>query len=198
MTDCIAAKEQLRQKMRQMRHEMFPQKEHLDEEMAKQFLESAVYKRCEQLFLFLSLSGEPETRRIIRTALEEGKCVAIPRCIEDHKMVFYQLDREKGPSYQVERGAYGIMEPVTTLPICTPDPKKNALCLVPGLAFDQKGGRLGYGAGYYDRFLAEYPFLLKIGYAASVYIIAKVPTEPTDQCLDGIAHERGIKWTKRI
>ena len=90
------------------------------------------------------------------------------------------------------RGA-GVAEPQETLPVITPQPEQVPLCLVPGLAFDRKGGRLGYGAGYYDRFLAAYPFLLKIGCALTPFLTDCVPTEPTDQRLDGIATESSLE-----
>ena len=83
--------------------------------------------------------------------------------------------------------------PQKTLPVITPQPEQAPLCLVPGLAFDRKGGRLGYGAGYYDRFLAAYPFLLKIGCALTPFLTDCVPTEPTDQRLDGIATESSLE-----
>lgn len=87
----------------------------------------------------------------------------------------------------------GVAEPLETLPVILPDAGQAPLCLVPGLAFDQNGGRLGYGAGYYDRFLRAYPFLRKIGYALSPFVTDCVPTEPTDQRLDGIATEISLE-----
>ena len=94
---------------------------------------------------------------------------------------------------QLLSGSFGVAEPQKTLPVITPQPEPAPLCLVPGLAFDRKGGRLGYGAGYYDRFLAAYPLLLKIGCALTPFLTDCVPTEPTDQRLDGIATESSLE-----
>lgn len=190
MTDLTAAKRQLRQKMRKKRQEMLlSEKEKLDAAMYHQFISSTAYRCCKQLFCFVSLPQEPQTKQILRQALYDGKSVAVPRCLSDHTMQFYRLDPKLAVMEQLEPGTYGVLEPPETLPAMMPDAAHPVLCLVPGLAFDRRGGRLGYGAGYYDRFLAAYPFMQKIGYAASQFVIDDVPMEPTDQRLDGIATE---------
>ena len=108
-------------------------------------------------------------------------------------MAFHLLNREVPLEQQLLSGSFGVAEPQETLPVITPQPEQAPLCLVPGLAFDRKGSRLGYGAGYYDRFLAAYPFLLKIGCALTPFLTDCVPTEPTDQRLDGIATESSLE-----
>lgn len=165
------------------------EKQALDQQMTQQFLSSTLYSACEQLFCFVSLPQEPNTMAILRQALADGKCVAVPRCLPDKTMQFHRLYPDKDITVQLSPGTYGVFEPLEDLPVVTPDEAAHPLCLVPGLAFDRMGGRLGYGAGYYDRFLEKYPFLLKIGYAASIFITDEVPMEPTDQRLDGIATE---------
>lgn len=157
--------------------------------MYLQLIASPVYQVCEQLFCFVSLPDEPQTERILRHGLAHGKQVAVPRCLPKRQMVFQQLSPNRPLSAQLESGTYGVLEPLSDLPPLTPNAEKRTLCLVPGLAFDRKGGRLGYGAGYYDRYLEAYPFLLKIGYAPSAFVVDCVPTEPTDWRLDGIATE---------
>ena len=106
---------------------------------------------------------------------------------------FHRLSPEQPLESQLVSGSFGVAEPLETLPVILPDAGQAPLCLVPGLAFDQNGGRLGYGAGYYDRFLRAYPFLRKIGYALSSFVTDCVPTEPTDQRLDGIATEISLE-----
>lgn len=165
------------------------EKQRLDRQMTAYFLESRAYRMCRQLFCFVSLPQEPNTVDILRQALSDEKCVAVPRCLPDYQMQFHRLDPTRELSEQLVPGTYGVREPHAELPAITPARNAHAICLVPGLAFDRNGGRLGYGAGYYDRFLAAYPWLLKIGYAPSCYILNKVPTDSTDQTLDGIAAE---------
>lgn len=161
--------------------------------MCREFLYSSAYKTCTQLFCFVSLPQEPDTLPILRQAQTDGKCVAVPCCLPDKTMQFHELHPTIDIMEQLKPGTYNVLEPLKTLPLIMPDPKKCVVCLVPGLAFDRRGGRLGYGAGYYDRFLAAYPFMLKIGYAASPFVIAHVPMEPTDQRLDGIATEHPLE-----
>ena len=163
--DQAAAKQALRQEMRSRRKAM-PQAEKASREqrLCRRFLESSLYADCRQLFCF----------------------VALPQA-------FHRLSPEQPLESQLVSGSFGVAEPLETLPVILPDAGQAPLCLVPGLAFDQNGGRLGYGAGYYDRFLRAYPFLRKIGYALSSFVTDCVPTEPTDQRLDGIATEISLE-----
>lgn len=176
--------------MRQQRLALTPEeKADLDSQMCRQFLQSPLYQNCRQLFCFVSLPQEPQTMAILEHALQHGKCVAVPRCLPDHTMQFFALRPEKELAEQLETGTYGVLEPLKDLAVSLPESTGQPLCLVPGLAFDRHGGRLGYGAGYYDRFFARYPHITKIGYAASKFVVADVPMEPTDQRLDGLATE---------
>lgn len=166
--------------------------------MMQNLLQEEAYRNCRQFFCFVSLPGEPDTMELLRQALIDGKETAVPRCLpDDRAMVFHRLSPERDIREQLIPGSYGVLEPPGDLPVAVPTDAPETLCLIPGLAFDEAGGRLGYGAGYYDCFLACYPHMRKIGYAASQYITATVPTEPTDQRLDGIATERGIKWIRK-
>jgi 5-formyltetrahydrofolate cyclo-ligase len=190
VTECAAAKQQLRAEMRQKRKAFSPKKKAaLDEAMFRRIVESPYYKNCVQLFCFVSLEQEPDTRRLLEFSLQCGKEVAVPRCLPQRQMAFHQLSPAKDWKSQLTPGAFGVLEPLSTLPLLLPDRTKPGICLVPGLAFDKTGGRLGYGAGYYDRFLKQYPRLLRLGYGATNYIVEKVPMEDTDQPLDGLASE---------
>ena len=190
----ILCEQALRQEMRRRRKAMPPEEKAAGEQrLCRRFLESSYYRNCRQLFCFVALPQEPETRGILRQALADGKIVAVPRCLPERRMAFHQLNREVPLEQQLLSGSFGVAEPQKTLPVITPQPEQAPLCLVPGLAFDRKGGRLGYGAGYYDRFLAAYPFLLKIGCALTPFLTDCVPTEPTDQRLDGIATESSLE-----
>lgn len=161
--------------------------------MVRQVLESPLYQSCRQLFCFVSLPQEPDTLPILRQALADGIVTAVPRCLPGNQMAFYRLTPDCPIAAQLQPGSFGVWEPRETLPLCQPDPSLQPVCLVPGLAFDRKGGRLGYGGGYYDRFLAAFPFLRKIGYAPAWAVTEEVPAEPTDQSLDGIATETSLE-----
>lgn len=187
-------KKACRQEMRQKRAALSEEeKVELDKKMQGCFLDSKVYQDSQVLFCFVALKGEPETEDIITQGLKDGKLVAVPKCLEEYQMKFYQLTDAEHWQEQLESGTYGVMEPKENLEILIPDEKKNCVCLVPGLAFDRKGGRLGYGAGYYDRWLRKYPFIQKIGFGATRYQLEQVPTEETDFALDGLADEYTVE-----
>ncbi len=190
VTERTAAKQALRDRMRQLRQSTPPEeKAALDAAMAQCFLHSTLYRRCQQLFCFVSLPEEPDTWAVLQTALADGKRVAVPRCLAAHQMQFFRLLPDLPLSAQLAPGTYGVWEPHKDLPLESPEKTAHPLCLVPGLAFDRTGGRLGYGAGYYDRFLAAHAELRTIGYGASKYMVDHVPMTSTDVRLDGVATE---------
>lgn len=110
------------------------------------------YKYCKTLLCYVSTPIEVDTRRIIEQALEHGKQVAVPYCVPNTRnMRFYLINSLN----DLRPGAFSVDEP-------EPDTAKqltdfsNSVCIVPGLCFDKYGYRLGYGKGYYDRFLQNY------------------------------------------
>ncbi len=96
---------------------------------------------------------EIQTDGILHRALAEGKALYLPRCLDDAgQMAFYRVQALE----ELESGSFGVREPSLAAPQYNMDLDGQALCLVPGLCFDNKGYRLGYGKGYYDRFLAKF------------------------------------------
>ena len=124
----------------------------MDAGILRNLLALPEYAACGLLLTYVSVGGEPDTREVIRLALKSGRAVAVPRCYEDRdELAFYRIDSLES----LARGRFGLLEPA-------PDESRllgrapGGLCLLPGLSFDRGGGRLGYGRGFYDRFLAEY------------------------------------------
>ncbi len=116
-------------------------------------LGSAEYARADLLLSYLSFEDEVATRRIVRHALDLGKEVALPRCEGSQEIRWFLVEDLDG----LVRSSLGIEEPDPAL--CTevsPRDLEGALALVPGLAFDREGRRIGYGGGFYDRFLAGF------------------------------------------
>ncbi len=184
-----AEKKRLRQIMREKRNALSAaEKSHLDAKRTERFLKSAIYQNCTALYSFLALPHEPDTWKIVRQALADGKCVFVPRCFPKHYMKFFRLMADISLEEQLVSGSFGVYEPNETCPIATLPPQ-DSVCLVPGLAFDCHGNRLGYGGGYYDRFLATNPQLLRLGFGMTFSLVESVPTEPTDCRLDGIITE---------
>lgn len=144
---------QLRNLSKKYRRQLSPAvKNRLDLELQRRFLQSETYQNCQVLFMFVSKDIEVDTSLIFQTALRDGKSVAVPKC-RSHapEMDFYFVKQ----STDLQEGVYGLLEP---------DPGRCALaadvsegvCLVPGLCFDREGYRIGFGKGYYDRFLTDF------------------------------------------
>ncbi|MCD7959286.1 MAG: 5-formyltetrahydrofolate cyclo-ligase [Ruminococcus sp.] len=189
MTDATT-KQMLRNTARQARMLLTPsERQKLDESRTEQFCNNNLYRNCEELFCYVSLPQEPDTWNILRRTLSDSIPVAVPRCIANHKMQFYQLQYNIPIEKQLTIGTYHIAEPSEMLPSLTPSENKRCICLIPGLAFDLQGGRLGYGGGYYDRFLQTYPFIKKLGVTAQRFLIDKIPMERTDVPMDGLVLE---------
>ena len=112
-------------------------------------LSSEEYRNADSVFVYWSVGSEVDTSVIIEKALVDGKRVALPKCTDkDGNMSFYYIDALSS----LVDGMYGIKEPPTDIP--ADDFTMLSLCLVPALSFDTEGFRLGYGKGYYDRFLS--------------------------------------------
>lgn len=139
----------LRRQIRQQKQALTPeqiQKASMD--LTEQFRAHPLYKEAKTIFAYLSYNQEVRTEYLIAGAWADGKQVAVPKIIND-KMVFLALE-EGDP---IAEGYKGIPEPVKEIPLEDP----TALVLLPGLAFDPMGHRLGYGGGFYDRFLSQEP-----------------------------------------
>jgi 5-formyltetrahydrofolate cyclo-ligase len=163
---------------------------------------SPLWARYGTVFLFLSLPDEIDTRPLVETALEAGKRVFAPRIGSDGngpgELKFYRVFPRESPGtpmppgsdMDLEPGPFGIREPP---PVEPPGPADSpALVLVPGLAFDRQGRRLGRGGGYYDRFLAASGGACPesagriIGLCMPFQLIPEVPVEQWDFRVDGV------------
>lgn len=127
-------------------------KSQLDEQIFKLLINCEEYSLCDMIFAYVSTQIEVGTRSIIAHALENGKKVAVPKCDTQFcTMQFYQINSLD----DLTLGAYDILEP--DVQRCEQvSSTKNSICLVPGLSFDKRGYRLGFGKGYYDRFLPSF------------------------------------------
>ena len=117
--------------------------------LAEKLFATEAYRDCLSLYAYLSFNQEVRTNPIIERAWSDGKRVAVPKVIGD-EMAFIWLDSydQLGPGY------YGIPEPIENGPVADDG---TALVLMPGLAFDPEGHRVGYGGCFYDRFLEAEP-----------------------------------------
>ncbi len=145
-------------------------------DLARQLLAHPLYQAASCLYAYLSYNQEVLTAPVIRSALKEGKRVAVPK-IYGTEMRFVYL-RENSP---IAPGYKGIPEPVGDEIAREPD----ALMLMPGLAFTKEGLRMGYGGGFYDRFLAAEPHpTLALCY--DFQLLPELPTQAHDIPVDAV------------
>lgn len=125
----------------------------LDDRITQKLLATFEYAEATTVLTYVSVSSEVSTRMFIERALRDGKAVAVPRCLPGHCLEFVAIVSLE----QLVAAPFNLLEPAKELPALTEDQKNNSICIVPALLVDTKGYRLGYGAGFYDRFLSTYP-----------------------------------------
>lgn len=125
------------------------------EEIARRLFNSDIYKSAKRVFSYYSINNEVDTRDINRIILKDKKKLALPVCIDDYNLEFHQID----DLTQVERGVLNIPIPKKKNKIV---PQSYDIMLMPGILFSKTGYRIGYGKGYYDRYLSDKK-IFKIG-----------------------------------
>jgi len=146
-----------------------------------------VLKRRETVLVYASKCPEVDTLPLIEWLLEEEKTVVVP--IIQREDCSLRLSYLSDPAVLVP-STFQVPEPIGhEVPA---DPSEIQVVIVPMLAFDAAGNRLGYGAGYYDRFLARHPGLLTIGLAFSCQEVDSLPAEENDIRMDRIVTEQGV------
>lgn len=191
--DIRQLKTRLRAKYRSIREGMEPAfREQCDSRIADRVRRLWQYKDAKQLLVYVSTPIEVDTRRIIRQALADGKRVAVPRCIPDtRQMEFYYITSLE----ELSPGSFGVDEPA-------PDPENlvtdlsEGLCIIPAFCYDFTGYRLGYGKGYYDRFLPQFGGSL-IGICYSSCVRRFLPHGRYDRPAELIVTENYIRRTDR-
>ena len=125
-----------------------------DARILQRLVELPAWREACLVLTYVSFGSEVDTHALMQAAWAAGKQVAVPRCRRSHSLDFYVISSED----DLEPGLHGLMEPSPDcgLPL-TPPQMVGSVCIVPGLVFDADGYRIGYGGGYYDRFLAFYP-----------------------------------------
>lgn len=147
------------------------------------------YADCTWIYGYYPLGSEVDCLHFLKKALRDGKHVALPRteqklsfAVECH-MDFYEITSIE----QVEKGRFGVLEPNPESPLVQ---QQDAVVLVPGVAFDKKGNRYGYGKGYYDRYFARFPKLHKFALAYEHQLEEALRVSETDVRMDAIYTER--------
>lgn len=165
----------VRQKKRAMTEKEIQEKSSLLEE---KFLQSEAYREAKAIYGYLPYNQEVRTVSMLQRALEDGKRVAVPKVYGDEMHFIWMTDLS-----QVAKGYAGIPEPVADGPVAD---DSHALVLMPGLAFDSQGHRIGYGGGFYDKFLQEEPEHPTLALCYDFQLFQEVSTEEFDIPVDSV------------
>lgn len=164
--------------------------EHKSYMIANKLFQSSEWKNAEIIGITVSHFPEVDTWQLIRRGWEEGKKIVIPKCYPSEKMMEF---RQITAFHQLETVFFGLFEPIVSKTILV-EKLDIDLLIVPGLAFNRKGYRVGFGGGYYDRFLTEFnrPF---ISLCFSMQIFDDIPIETHDIPVEKIITENEIITT---
>lgn len=155
--------------------------------MARHLGSSLEYGRCRRLVVYAALPDELPLTHVIERAVAEGKRLLWPRVLSEARMSFGSVDRVES----LVPGRYGVREPPANAPVEILGP--DVLVLVPGVGFDACGGRLGRGAGLWDRALEDARGAVIFGVGYELQIMDTVPREAHDRPIDALLTEAGIR-----
>lgn len=158
------------------------EKEKWDRQIFKRLCDSKELQNADILLIYVSKSEEVDTHELIRFCISQNKAVAAPRC-EGENLTFYLISKFS----DLQPGNFGVLEPKIYCKAAQFTGK--SVCVLPGLGFSKKGDRIGYGRGYYDRFLSGF-YGKTIGICYSCCRDIEIPTEPHDRPVDMVIAER--------
>lgn len=151
------------------------------------------FQKANTIMSFLNFRDEVDTTALAENILESGKRLILPRCAPQGVLIPAEINDLKE---DIEPGKWGIREPKKES-LVSVNPEEIDLIIIPGAAFDRQGNRLGYGGGYYDRFLNHLrPEVPKIALAFACQILPEIPLDPYDLSVDALVTEDGVLWFK--
>jgi len=168
--DKKALRRQINEKKRALSSQ---QLEQASERLTAALVKTECWQAAQSIYIYLSYNNEVRTDALVRLALEQGKTVAVPLVEGAGEMSFRVIKSLD----EVKEGYMGIREPDASAPLAR---DTHALVILPGLAFDRSGGRMGYGGGYYDRFLEKEPEHPTAALCFDFQMVEKVPAEEHD------------------
>lgn len=162
----METKKQIRARQKHKRESLsFEQTQRFSEEICQKISRQPIFLQAETLCFYYPLGKEVNLLPLAQKALDAGKKAAFPR-VEGKNMEFYEITSLEN----FQEGSFHVMEPVGGKLAA----EQNALVFVPGLGFDARGNRIGYGGGYYDRYLARHPQYMKIGTAYAIQLVEEL------------------------
>jgi 5-formyltetrahydrofolate cyclo-ligase len=186
-------KDEIREVYKEMRRNM-PAEERFkrDTAICNAAISLVSFRYAEYVLLYAPTQEEIDVMPIARAALQKGKTVLFPRCDKKtHTMQYHEVKSLD----ELQIDSYGILEPSEDCPLYDPASPGAAVCFVPGLVYDKAGYRLGYGKGFYDRYLSGFSGCT-IGVVYSDYILPEVPRGRFDVTVDILLTEKGVRVTK--
>lgn len=186
MSEIRTQKSEMREKYLAIRSS-FPeqQKNAYDKKIHDRLISSITFRHCKDILLYSSVKGEIDTKAIFEKAVSDGKRVAFPCCNPDNTMTFRYINSLSDMSEKT----FGILEPNDSCEECVPS--NFSLMIVPALVFDKSGYRIGYGKGFYDRYMSTFPGV-SIGLVYSALLLGEVPRGRFDRHVDVIITEKGV------
>ena len=191
----LGKKNEIRKKYLTKRNAMAPEKrEKASRKITERLLRMPEVAAAPVVFVYVSSRSEVSTKQLIQTLISEGRTVAVPR-VEGQEMEFYPVSswEELFPGYR------GILEPQVSAGAEPVKPGPRDVILLPGACFDYSGNRIGYGGGFYDRYLqrisGKKPVRIGLAYHSQIYP-SVLPAESQDVAVDDVVSERRTVKTK--
>ncbi len=192
MRDIRQFKKERRALVKEYRRSLAPeQKAGMDGQIRKTLCRLYQFQRAKTVLIYMSTPIEVDTVGIIEYCWQHHKRVALPRCVDGTRLMdFYYVSSFD----QLEKGTFGVLEPKTSCEKL--GDYKDGICVVPALAYDRQGYRLGYGGGYYDRFLGKYPgATVGIIYRQNLYRF--LPHGRYDASVSVVVSEKGFFYPRK-
>jgi 5-formyltetrahydrofolate cyclo-ligase len=167
-------------------------KDPLSQTICARFAALPEYQAARAVLFYLDVRAEVRTRHYLPTALGHGKKIVVPYCVEGEELELFHLESMD----ELVVGMYKILEPrpdLRELPAKRVDVRTLDLVMVPGVAFDRRGGRMGHGKGYYDKLLEHArPDTPLVALAFECQFFPELPMQPHDVFMDKIITEKGV------
>jgi 5-formyltetrahydrofolate cyclo-ligase len=187
MTENNISKYQIRQEILRIRNSLSePEIIHRSNIISRKVLSTKEFKNAQSIGIYYPIRSEVKTFGIIRHSLDTKKTIGLPRVIDSKRIEFFRIIEKSLEEIKFTKGKYGILENVKSDSIL----EEMDLLIIPGIAFDLQGNRIGYGKGYYDRFLSSRKVNYIIGLAFENQIIKKIPYTEYDIPVDLLFTEK--------
>jgi 5-formyltetrahydrofolate cyclo-ligase len=188
--DLAARKKVLREQAHANRNAQ-PDKELLSQRICDTFMALPEYQKARTVMFYIDVRSEVRTRQALPAALASGKKIVVPWCNEQGELELFHLTSLD----ELATGMYRILEPrpeLRSLPEKRVQPEDLDLVMVPGVAFDRTGARMGHGKGYYDKLLWRARRAPLVALAFECQLFPEIPTAPHDIFMDKIITEQAV------